>query len=58
MAETSLVDGQIRRQTEEGQAYSTGKLASLIMRAVPPDARRRTLFLTRPLARSSSPVLS
>jgi hypothetical protein len=37
---------------------STSKPDSLIMRAVPPDARMRTLCLIRPLARSSRPVLS
>jgi len=38
--------------------HSTGKPPSLIIRAVPPEASSRTSFWTRPLARSSSPVLS
>jgi hypothetical protein len=39
------------------RTHSTGKPASLIILDVPPDASRRTFCLTRPLARSSRPVL-
>lgn len=42
----------------ESRTYSTAKPDSLIIFAVPPEAKRRTLCLIRPLAKSSNPVLS
>lgn len=40
------------------KTYSTAKPDSLIILAVPPEAKRRTLCLIKPFAKSSKPVLS